>query len=199
MLSLFKRNARYLQLGDDDDADQEAKLDPGEVYVDRSVTVRVGLCSFLALFLLLGASVASWWILLFHGPLKTAPVDIVVQQPSVAASAPSRSTWLCQQQATRREWRTLSDGGRLQYVDAVRCLATRPSKLRNNGTLYDDFPWVHKHTAGNSEYHALNCSRVVSESRSAHASAPFLPWHRYYIHLYEKALQEECSFNGNLP
>ena len=34
---------------------------------------------------------------------------------------------------------------------------------------------------------------------SAHKSAPFLPWHRYYIHLYERALKEDCSFTGDLP
>jgi len=48
--------------------------------------------------------------------------------------------------------------------------------------MYDDFPWVHKHT-----------------SSYTHMSAPFLPWHRYYLHLYETALKQECSFHGNLP
>ncbi|MCJ1432649.1 hypothetical protein MMC27_002006 [Xylographa pallens] len=57
-----------------------------------------------------------------------------------------------------------------------------PSKLQSNGTLYDDFPWVHQLTAP-----------------KAHASAPFLPWHRYYIHAYEKAWKENCDYNGHLP
>ena len=34
---------------------------------------------------------------------------------------------------------------------------------------------------------------------SAHVSAAFLPWHRQYIHLYEKALKEECAFDSDLP
>lgn len=30
----------------------------------------------------------------------------------------------------------------------------------------------------------------------AHDAAPFLPWHRYFIHLYELALREDCGYNG---
>ena len=41
---------------------------------------------------------------------------------------------------------------RQDYVTSVRCLANKPSKLRNNGTLADDFAWIHKYltTSGTS-------------------------------------------------
>ncbi|KAK0934150.1 hypothetical protein LTR29_014264 [Friedmanniomyces endolithicus] len=29
-------------------------------------------------------------------------------------------------------------------------------------------------------------------------TAPFLPWHRYFLHIYEKALREECGYAGSL-
>jgi tyrosinase len=32
-----------------------------------------------------------------------------------------------------------------------------------------------------------------------HYSGTFLGWHRYYLHIYEKALREECGFKGTLP
>lgn len=32
---------------------------------------------------------------------------------------------------------------REEYYRAVKCLATRPSRLGLNGTVYDDFGWIH--------------------------------------------------------
>ena len=50
----------------------------------------------------------------------------------------------CLQPTIRREWRTLSTSDKQDYIVAVQCLGTKASKIRDNGTLYDDFPWVHK-------------------------------------------------------
>lgn len=32
----------------------------------------------------------------------------------------------------------------------------------------------------------------------AHMSAPFLPWHRYLLHIYETKLIERCGYDGHL-
>jgi tyrosinase len=32
----------------------------------------------------------------------------------------------------------------------------------------------------------------------SHESALFLVWHRYFIHIYEKALKEQCNYSGHL-
>jgi hypothetical protein len=55
--------------------------------------------------------------------------------------------------STRREWRTLTLLERHEYLDAVRCLKTRPSRLGLNHTLYDDFPWIHYHVGEYGELH----------------------------------------------
>ncbi|RQM07401.1 hypothetical protein DH86_00003193 [Scytalidium sp. 3C] len=57
-------------------------------------------------------------------------------------SAPSTSS-VCTNPAVRQEWRTLSMKEREEYYRAVKCLATRPSRLGLNGTVYDDFGWIH--------------------------------------------------------
>src|SRR5690606_21416656 len=36
-------------------------------------------------------------------------------------------------------------------------------------------------------------------TRSIHATFNFLHWHRYYIWLFEKALNEECGYKGAFP
>ena len=56
-------------------------------------------------------------------------------------STPSSSR--CTNSSTRREWRSLSRPEKKDYIDAVQCLRTTPSKLGLNQSLYDDFPYVH--------------------------------------------------------
>lgn len=46
----------------------------------------------------------------------------------------------------RREWRSLSDTEKHNFIDAVRCLTNRPSKQLPQYSLYDDFSYVHHDT-----------------------------------------------------
>lgn len=36
------------------------------------------------------------------------------------------------------------------------------------------------------------------DSSQAHDTAAFLPWHRSFIQIYEKALREQCAYSGHL-
>ncbi|KAF5240380.1 hypothetical protein FANTH_9640 [Fusarium anthophilum] len=87
----------------------------------------------------------------------------------------------CENPSKRVEWRELDDAARQQYTDAVVCLSTKPSRLGLNTSLYDDFPYVHAHL-----------------DKQIHAVASFLPWHRYFVHVYEGALKE-CGYKGVMP
>lgn len=84
----------------------------------------------------------------------------------------------------RQEWRTLTPTQQTSYISAVLCLRNQSSTLapsNNAMTAYDDFPWIH--------------SRV---GYFTHHSAPFLPWHRYFLHIYETTLRNQCGYQGNL-
>ncbi|KAF7861798.1 hypothetical protein EAF04_007681 [Stromatinia cepivora] len=152
---------------------EEEKLDGNPTVIRRTgTTIRLNLWWAISFAFLLCLSIGSTWAVFF----------------SARSFLSSKSTndfgpqWQCANPSTRQEWRTLSDAEKTEYIAAVQCLTTKPSKVRNNGTLYDDFPWVHKST-----------------STSTHQSSPFLPWHRYYIQIYENALQDDCSYTGTLP
>ena len=93
-----------------------------------------------------------------------------------------KTSTLCKDAHLRREWRSLDRTEKKIYIKAVKCLKTLPSDLGLNHTLYDDFPWIHKHIG---EY--------------SHDAAPFLAWHRYFIHSYEKMLQQRCDYDAHLP
>ncbi|KAF2873321.1 hypothetical protein BDV95DRAFT_488915 [Massariosphaeria phaeospora] len=103
------------------------------------------------------------------------------QTPTTAAPSTSNTQW-CVHPPTRREWRSLSALEREDYISAVKCLKTRSSRVGQPHSLYDDFPWVHTFVGDNT-----------------HDTAAFLPWHRYFIRIYERALQEQCGYNGHLP
>src|SRR5690349_2460953 len=77
----------------------------------------------------------------------------------------------CQGVRARREIRTLSDGERQSFISAIRRL-----QQGNAPTRYDGFINTH------------NNARVY-----AHGFALFFPWHRYFLRLYEMALQESDS------
>lgn len=68
------------------------------------------------------------------------------------------------------------------YIKAIQCLMNKPSLLESGTFRYDDFVYTH-----------------TKEGTTSHYAAAFLAWHRYFIHLYEKALTDECGFQGSLP
>ncbi|KAH8771953.1 monooxygenase [Diaporthe sp. PMI_573] len=88
----------------------------------------------------------------------------------------------CTNPNQRREWRSLSTAEQEEYISAVKCLATKPSRLNLTTTLYDDFPYVHNEL--NSKIHFV---------------ASFLPWHRWFVHIYEQALQGDCGLSFPMP
>ncbi|KAH6659445.1 hypothetical protein BKA67DRAFT_652674 [Truncatella angustata] len=89
---------------------------------------------------------------------------------------------LCRDVAFRREWRSLSNDQKVDFISAVRCLASAPSKQIPDDSLYDDFAYVHTDTG-----------------RDSYDSAAFLPYHRYLLYVYERQLKDVCGYNGNLP
>ncbi|KAF2161255.1 hypothetical protein M409DRAFT_59258 [Zasmidium cellare ATCC 36951] len=88
----------------------------------------------------------------------------------------------CSNPSIRREWRTLSNPEKLAYIDAVKCLHQSPSRLRQNASSLDDFPWTHQHVG-----------------YVAHDSASFFSWHRYFVQIFEDTLRSACAYEGSLP
>lgn len=61
----------------------------------------------------------------------------------------------CETPRVRREWRTISTPDKLGYINSIKCLQRRPSKLAVGGSLYDDFPYIHRAVGYESEYLGL--------------------------------------------
>lgn len=89
--------------------------------------------------------------------------------------------------AIRREHGSLLTEEKLQYIDAVKCLQKLPPRTPANvssgaRSRFDDFTVVH-----------------IQQTLDIHFSGTFLPWHRWFVHSYEKALREECGYQGYQP
>ncbi|KAH7082308.1 hypothetical protein FB567DRAFT_530999 [Paraphoma chrysanthemicola] len=89
----------------------------------------------------------------------------------------------CQHPAFRREWRTLNNHEKREYIQSVQCLRDIPSRVGTKYSLYEDSALVHSQGSG----------------IRSHSTARFLAWHRYYLHVYEQALRNDCNYGGSLP
>ncbi|KAH7398700.1 hypothetical protein DE146DRAFT_677855 [Phaeosphaeria sp. MPI-PUGE-AT-0046c] len=87
----------------------------------------------------------------------------------------------------RKEWSRLSRSEKLNYIDALKCLAKTPAKTPSAiaagaKSRYDDFVVTH-----------------ILQSLTNHGTANFLSWHRYYLLAFENTLRDECGYTGYQP
>ncbi|EMC93898.1 hypothetical protein BAUCODRAFT_36350 [Baudoinia panamericana UAMH 10762] len=176
-------------------ADEEGEGQAQKTKWMRSAPGSRGKIFRMAVWILVLANVVAipagaYWYFGGRGSQKTADSDlvndVVSEWPAEGDSGgyfdvDTNSTTRCPQ---RHEWRTLSREEQQEYIRAVLCLRTIPSVLQPalNRSSYDDWPLVHSHVG-----------------YTTHNSAPFLPWHRYFLHLYEKTLRGQCGYSGALP
>lgn len=89
----------------------------------------------------------------------------------------------CTSPSTRIEWRSLSDAQKTAFVQAVKCLKDLPASgsfaSAGSQSRYEDLVAVH-----------------IQLVDSIHMVAQFLPWHRYYVHIFESMLRDECAYTG---
>jgi tyrosinase len=82
---------------------------------------------------------------------------------------------------------TLTTKEKADYINSIKCLQSKPAMTPTEAapgvrTRYDDFTAVH-----------------VNNTVRIHGNGVFFSWHQHFLHLYQKALKEECSFKGTLP
>ncbi|CAK1358821.1 unnamed protein product [Cercospora beticola] len=86
----------------------------------------------------------------------------------------------------RKEWDTLRPHEKRAYIQAVKCLQSKPALSGDLApgakSRYDDFTATH-----------------VNQTLRIHSTGNFLTWHRYFVWTYEKALREECGYRGYQP
>ena len=82
---------------------------------------------------------------------------------------------------------SLSKAERLAYVNAVKCLQSKPAKTPASvapgaKSRFDDFVVTH-----------------IQQTLDIHYSGVFQAWHRWFVYQYELALRNECGYTGYQP
>ncbi|KAJ7302690.1 Di-copper centre-containing protein [Mycena albidolilacea] len=107
-----------------------------------------------------------------------------------------QTTAKCLNPSVRREWRSFTNNEKAEWIRAVKCLGTLPHNdalaptvnppdigpVNISGSYYDDFVYLH-----------------MDLNIKIHFTGLFLPWHRWYVHVYEGALKSKCNFRGVSP
>ncbi|OBZ67004.1 hypothetical protein A0H81_12820 [Grifola frondosa] len=123
--------------------------------------------------------------------LQLCAVVIIVTLLSQSTAEANR----CKTPSIRKEWRSLSALERAEWIRAVKCLTDYPhtnaltpsvnpfvSKIppvNKSGSFYDDFVYMH-----------------MDLNTRIHGTGLFLPFHRWYVAVYETALKDKCGFKG---
>ncbi|KAE8826464.1 hypothetical protein PTNB73_06874 [Pyrenophora teres f. teres] len=100
---------------------------------------------------------------------------------------PGKGNCTLETASVRKEWGSLPRAEKLDYINAVHCLAKLPAKTPASiaagaKSRFDDLVVTH-----------------IQQTFTIHGTANFLPWHRYYVWQFGKMLREECGYNGHLP
>jgi tyrosinase len=109
----------------------------------------------------------------------------LVGSPATAAiiSFPVHANCHASAAVNRKEYGALTSAQRLSFIDALKCVMTKPSLLPDIPTSvsrYTDFAAVH-----------------VNMTTSIHMDGIFLSWHRHFVHLMETELHA-CGFSPDL-
>ncbi|OTA98085.1 hypothetical protein M426DRAFT_326266 [Hypoxylon sp. CI-4A] len=113
---------------------------------------------------------------------KTPEVEQLATTEDTAAAADG--TCDRNNPAVRFEWRNYSADDKTTFVNAIKCLMNKPSSgnFQGSQSRYEDIVSVHQQLTPN-----------------IHQRAVFLPWHRYYVSIFESIMREECGFDRAFP
>jgi tyrosinase len=108
----------------------------------------------------------------------------------------------CANPRVRREWRKFSTPEKQSYISAIQCLKSLPPRGKDvfsvSENRYDDFLVTHY----NKTYAKFDWNGSPENyfgDSDIHQNGLFLPWHRYFLWLYESALINECNYKGAQP
>ncbi|EMT72661.1 hypothetical protein FOC4_g10004137 [Fusarium odoratissimum] len=132
----------------------------------------------------------------------------VFAQASLACPSPtnSKSTAQCSQPRIRKE----CSSEQTDYIDAIQCLKTAPSKgtsiFDTLESRYDDFVALHINTTRGGQKAPSLINQPSNNGNQSHVTVygvhdvgVFLPWHCYAIWTFESVLREECNYIAAQP
>lgn len=160
---------------DNSDIDNEVLLPPPKRIWDRSGRWASTLSAWrFASVLVLACLTVAVSILSFIA------LEHQLQHPFRVPELPAKEP--CEHAIARPSWHTLPLHRRHGYKRAVERLTTLPSRLGLNTSLYDDFTYVH-----------------IQLVWQTHHTAVSLPYHRYFLSVFEETLRIDGGYDQPIP
>ncbi|KAI0271789.1 Di-copper centre-containing protein [Russula aff. rugulosa BPL654] len=104
----------------------------------------------------------------------------------------------CTKPAIRKEWRTFSTEEKTEWIRAVNCLSKLPHDSALTPSVDPSVSLIPPVNASSSYYDDIVYLHMDLNTR-IHWTGLFLPWHRWYIHFFEKSLKKKCKYTGVSP
>jgi len=113
-------------------------------------------------------------------------------------SCSSGKTYSCDKPAIRREWRTFSTYEKAEWIRAVNCLSHLPHDPALAPSIDPSVSLIPPVNTYSSYYDDLVYIHMDLNTR-IHFTGQFLPWHRWYVYVFEESLKNKCGYTGVSP
>jgi len=104
----------------------------------------------------------------------------------------------CTKPAVRREWRAFSASEKAEWIRAVNCLSRLPHDPSLTPSVDPSVSHMPPVNASGSYYDDLVYMHMDLNTR-IHFTGQFLPWHRWYVYVFEQSLKNKCGYTGVSP
>ncbi|KAH8976448.1 Di-copper centre-containing protein [Lactarius deliciosus] len=110
----------------------------------------------------------------------------------------SKKACQCTKPSVRREWRAFSAQEKAAWIRAVNCLSHLPHDPALTATVDPSISLIPPINASGSYYDDFVYTHMDLNTR-IHFTGLFLPWHRWYVYLFENTLKSKCGYTGVSP
>ncbi|KAN0111711.1 Di-copper centre-containing protein [Russula decolorans] len=104
----------------------------------------------------------------------------------------------CTKPAVRKEWRAFSASEKAEWIRAVNCLSRQPHDPSLTPSVDPSVSLIPPVNASGSYYDDLVYMHMDLNTR-IHLTGQFLPWHRWYVYVFEQSLKNKCGYTGVSP
>ncbi|KAH9986888.1 Di-copper centre-containing protein [Russula compacta] len=104
----------------------------------------------------------------------------------------------CTEPVVRREWRTFCAQEKAEWIRAVNCLSHLPHDPALAPSVDPSLSLIPPVNASGSYYDDLVYMHMDLNTR-IHFTGLFLPWHRWFVHVFEESLKSKCGYTGASP
>ncbi|KAF8470980.1 Di-copper centre-containing protein [Russula ochroleuca] len=104
----------------------------------------------------------------------------------------------CTKPMIRREWRAFTTEEKADWIRAINCLSQLPHDPALTPSVDPSVSLIPPVNTSSSYFDDIVYLHMDLNIR-IHFTGLFLPWHRWYVHIFEESLKNKCGYTGVSP